>query len=735
MRMLVKLARRPGFAFVIALAGCASTPSGSDSLSGVEMNSGESVDRDVSSLIAAMSEAEKLSLLSGYFGNTFEAKGYIPPAQAYPVSAGFVPGIARLGIPPQLQTDAGLGVAGGGGGLPGLQRTAMPSGIAQAASWDPELVRIAGNAIGAEAVEAGFNVMLAGAVNLVREPRNGRNFEYAGEDPLLAGRVVGASVAGVQQNRLISTVKHFALNAQETGRTALDARIAEPAFRESDLLAFQIAIEEGKPGAVMCAYNRVNGEYSCENAFLLDQVLRKDWGFRGYVLSDWGGVHSTIGSVRAGLDQQSGLPFDDAHYFGPPLVDALRSGEVTFEQLDTMVGRILRSMIGQGLLEPRAEGVAAATDRARHRRISRQMAEAGAVLLRNEANLLPLIDSCQSILVVGGYADKGVLSGGGSSQVQPLGGTAVPGLEPASWPGPVVYFPDPPLTALREALPSATIIFDDGTDLVRAAALARDADVVLVFANQWMTETRDAPLTLPDGQDALIAAVAAANPRTAVVLQTGGVVTMPWASDVGAILAAWYPGIEGGKAIANLLVGTSNPAGRTPLSFPMRNDDVAGAQTLSAVQTEYGEGANVGYRWFEARSVQPRYPFGFGLSYTQFAHDEFDVRFEGDSLEASLSVTNMGPRAGAEVVQIYNVGPDGTSRRLAGFSRVNLAPGQTSKVRIPLELRAIAQWRDGGWVIRSGSYAFVDGKSALSEWDRMSLELPERKLTMEGRLR
>lgn len=210
---------------------------------------------------------------------------------------------------------------------------------------------------------------------------------------------------------------------------------------------------------------------------------------------------------------------------------------------------------------------------------------------------------------------------------------------------------------------------------------------------------------------------------------------MPWASDVGAILAAWYPGIEGGKAIANLLVGTSNPAGRTPLSFPMRNEDVAGAQTLSADQTEYGEGANVGYRWFEARSVQPRYPFGFGLSYTQFAHDEFDVRFEGDSLEASLSVTNIGPRAGAEVVQIYNVGPDGSSRRLAGFSRVNLAPGQTSKVRIPLELRAIAQWRDGGWVIRSGSYAFVDGKSALSEWDRMSLELPERKLTMEGRLR
>jgi beta-glucosidase len=365
-------------------------------------------------VVGQMNRDEKLSLVFGYFATDDKGRSYRAPDASRQGSAGFVPGIPRLGIPPQWQTDAGVGVATQGGAAEKRERTALPSGMATAASWNPELAYEGGAMIGAEAFASGFNVMLAGGVDLVREPRNGRNFEYGGEDPLLAGTMVGAQIAGIQSNAVVSTVKHYALNDQETGRGILDARIDPDQARMSDLLAFQIAIERSNPGSVMCAYNQVNGAHACENDWLLNQVLKRDWGYKGFVMSDWGATHSTERAANAGLDQDSGYPFDKQPYFGAPLKAAVAAGRVSPRRLDDMATRILRSMFAVGAVDRVA--TPGPIDFVAHEKVSRADAEQGAVLLKNRGNVLPLGPDVRSILVVGSHADKGVLSGGGSSQ-------------------------------------------------------------------------------------------------------------------------------------------------------------------------------------------------------------------------------------------------------------------------------------------------------------------------------
>src|SRR6185312_4437976 len=292
------------------------------------MNATLDADRRAELVLAEMSRAEKQTLVFGYFATDAPWKKYVAPPEARAGSAGYVPGIPRLGIPPQWETDAGIGVASQAAARDKRGRTALPSGLATAASWDPALARRAGAMIGSEARSSGFNVMLAGGIDLVREPRNGRNFEYGGEDPLLAGTMVGHIIAGIQSNHVISTIKHYALNDQETGRDRLNVTIDRDAARMSDLLAFQIGIEHGDPGSVMCAYNQVGGQHACENPFLLTQVLRRDWAWPGYVMSDWGATHSTVAAANAGLDQDSGWPFDDRPYFREALRDAVASGQV-----------------------------------------------------------------------------------------------------------------------------------------------------------------------------------------------------------------------------------------------------------------------------------------------------------------------------------------------------------------------------------------------------------------------
>ncbi|MBO9604192.1 MAG: glycoside hydrolase family 3 protein [Novosphingobium sp.] len=686
-------------------------------------------DERAAAVLKQMTQDEKLLLVKGYFSTDFPLTKFTAPPEGRAGSAGYVPGIPRLGIPAQWQSDAGIGVASQGGAKSKRPHTALPSGLAIAASWDPEVAFAGGAMIGSEARADGFNVQLAGGVNLVREPRNGRNFEYTGEDPLLAGTMAGHAIAGIQSNHMISTVKHYAFNDQETDRNAGNVTIDEAAGRESDLLAFKIALEQGNPGSVMCSYNRFRGDFACESAYLLTQVLRKDWDWKGYVMSDWGAAHSTQNAVEAGLDQESGFGLHPDDNLGAGLVAALAKGTVGKARLDEMATRILRSMFEHGLVDDVASPVGG-IDFAANRAVSRKAAEAGAVLLKNDGDLLPLA-SVKRIAVIGGHADKGVLSGGGSSQVYPGdgfdGGNAVPGLKPNFWPGPVVFYPSSPVEELKKQLPGVQIDYLDGSDPVAAAALAKQADVAIVFGTQWASESIDVQMALDGDQDGLISVVAKANPKTVVVLETAGAVKMPWNGDVAAVLEAWLPGSGGGEAIADLLTGKAVPSGRLPVTFPADESQLAYPSEPRKGEIPYAEGATVGYKWFDAHKLEPLYPFGFGLSYTRFTMDALTLDQDDDGLlSAEVTVSNIGQREGAQVVQVYasHAGWE-APRRLAGFAKVSLKPGESRKVAIAIDPRLLAKWdvATHGWTVESGQYAIAAQTDALSEGEAVGFSL------------
>jgi beta-glucosidase len=707
------------------------------------MNKALSPDQRTELILKRMTRDEKLKLVFGYFGTDFAPKKYKAPKEARPGSAGYVPGIPRLGIPPQWQTDAGIGVATQGGAAKKLERTALPSGLATTATWNPELAYQGGAMIGREARASGFNVMLAGGINLTRDPRNGRNFEYGGEDPLLAGTMVGAQIAGIQSNNIISTVKHYALNDLETGRDYHDARIAEDAARMSDLLAFQFAIERSDPGSVMCAYNRVNGIFACEHPWLLTDVLRKDWGWKGYVLSDWGAVHSTEQAANSGLDQDSGFPFDKEPYFGAPLKKAVVEGRVSERRLDEMAGRILRSMFAKGVIDNPVK--IAPIDYARHAAITRADAEQAAVLLKNRDRILPLRSDIKRIAIIGGYADRGVLSGGGSSQTYPVGGNAVPGLEPKTWPGPVVYYPSSPLRAIQALAPQATVTYADGRDSAAAARLAAASDVALVFLTQWTTESIDTSLVLPDNQDALVDAVAAANPKTVAVLETGGPVLMPWVDRVAGILEVWYPGTAGGEAVANLLFGRVNPSGRLPVTFPLDETQLprvvrpgTGLANGQMFTIEHPEGAAVGYKWYDSKDLKPLFPFGHGLSYTDFGYGRLSAGMAGQDLSVSFRVKNDGRTRGMDVPQVYVSPVAGgweAPKRLAAFKKVDLEPGADTMVTLKVDPRLLAVYDTPNrrWRVAAGQYKVMLGASSRDIKETVTVSLPERILPASWR--
>jgi beta-glucosidase len=687
-------------------------------------------------LLAQLTQDEKFQLIRSYYAGP-DRPATAPFPKGAIASAGYVPPIERLGIPALEESDAGLGVASSDRMRPGDHATPLPAGPVTAASWDPQVAYRGGAMIGSEAHSKGFNVLLAGGINLTREPRNGRNFEYAGEDPLLAATIVGQAIKGIQDQHVIATIKHYALNDQETGRNTISAQIGEQAMRESDLLAFELAIEIGKPGSVMCSYNKINGDWACENDYLMNQVLKRDWKYPGFVMSDWGGVHSAAKSVNAGLDQESaGEVFDKEVYFDAPLRAALAKGEVKQARLDDMVERILRSMFAAGVFQYPAGK--APIDAQANLKVARETLEAGAVLLRNENALLPLdVNKLQSIAVIGAHADKGVLAGGGSSLVTAMGGNAVPGIAPTTWPGPVMYHPYAPLKALRDAAPKASVQYAEGNDVAAAAALAAKSQVAVVFVQKWQAESIDtADLSLPDNQDALVAAVAKANPHTIVVLENSGPVAMPWLNQVGAVLETWYPGGDGGKAIANLLTGKVNPSGRLPVSWPsdlsqLPRRDIPGVAGGTPPETvDYAiEGANVGYRWYQAKGIKPLFPFGFGLSYTQFKHADLKVDAKGTQLQATVDVTNTGSRAGADVAQVYVRVPGAKSARLAGYAKVFLKPGEHRTLTIPLEPRLLADFDAGKheWVIRGGQYSVSEGTSSADLGAAVNVQLPSVK--------
>jgi beta-glucosidase len=691
------------------------------------MNTRLGADERAGLALREMTLDEKLKLVFGYLGADQPSKAFKRPAPSHDQSAGFVYGVPRLGIPNLWETDAGLGVASQAG--PNVRyATALPSGLNTAATWDVGTAYAGGAMIGAEARAYGFNVMLAGGANLLREPRNGRNFEYGGEDPLLAGRIVGAQIRGIQSNHVVSTLKHFALNDQESGRTTVNVRIDDAAARMSDLLALQIANEDGKPGAVMCSYNRVNGVHACENAHLLNEVLKGDWGFAGWVMSDWGAVHSTVPAANAGLDQQSGMPFDVSDYFGAPLKEAVLNGWVPRARLDDMARRVLRAMFEHGLVDHPVAPAPDTIDARAHAAVSQKDAQEGMVLLKNDARVLPFGAAVKRIAVIGGHADKGVLAGGGSSLVYPAGGNAVPGIAPTTWPGPVMYYPSAPLEAIRRRAPGATVTYADGADRAAAAALARDSDAVVVFATQWTGEGMDVPnLSLPDRQDDLVAAVAAANPRTVVVLETGGPVTMPWLADVAGVLEAWYPGTSGGAAIAGVLFGDVNPSGHLPATFPASEaqlprpvldgfPDVADRR----FETDYREGAAVGYKWFDLKGLKPLFPFGYGLSYADFTLAGLAAEVKDGILHAAFTVTNTGKVAGKAVAQVY-VAPVGAHweapKRLAGFVKVDVQPGAgvRSAVTVDPRLLAVFDATAKTWNVAAGDYRVILAASAADD--------------------
>jgi beta-glucosidase len=684
-------------------------------------------------LNAQLTLDERIALLHGIMAIPLQGQNVPAGVQ---ISAGYVPGVPRLGIPPLTETDASLGVANPGGMRPDDGATALPSGLALAATFDPDMAFAGGAMIGAEARSRGFDVLLAGGVNLARDPRNGRNFEYLGEDPLLAGVLAGQSVRGIQSNGIISTVKHFVLNDQETHRHFYDARIDPAALRESDLLAFEIAIGIGHPGAVMCSYNLIWGRHACGNGDLLNGVLKGDWRYPGFIMADWGATYG-VGDALAGLDQESGEQLDAKPWFAGPLKHAVANGDVPESRLSDMSLRILRAMQGAGLLDRRIAREPA--DESGHPAVARREAAEALVLLRNENTLLPLRPATRRILVVSGHADIGVLSGGGSSQVYPphfaaahkipLGGDG--GL--SGWRN-MVFQSSAPLAAIRARAKGAEVVFDDGRYPALAASRAKQADVVIVFANQWMCEDEDVPdLSLPDGQDALIESVAKANPHTVVVLQTGGPVAMPWLHLTQAVMEAWYSGAGGADAIADMLFGEIDPSGRLPVTFPQDVSQLPRPVIPGWLQPDgqviaepHPEGADVGYRYFARTHQTPLFPFGFGLSYTSFAFANPRVE-SGDTPSVSVEVTNTGAREGKAVPQLYVTEAAGEpALRLLGFAKLSLRPGETRRVQLTMEPHLLAHYDTAlhGWRRQAGLYRLAIGASSASLALTLSITLP-----------
>lgn len=685
------------------------------------MNPNLSPDRRADMVLQQMTLDEKIDLLHGQGMLGWEGKP-MPNANLSNGGAGFVLGVPRLGIPLIQMDDAAYGVRFSARN--GRYSTAMPSNLGSAASWDPQAACEYGGVIGRELRAQGYNMSLGGGVDLVRQLRGGRTFEYMGEDPILAGTMVGNRIKCEQAAHVIADIKHYAMNDQESGRNEYNAIIGRRAMQETDLLSFQIGVSIGHPGAVMCAYNAVNGDYSCQNKYLLSDVLKGQWKFPGFVVSDWGGTHSTVKASAAGLDNEE--PLDT--FYGPKLKEAVQSGAVPMSQLNDHVHRILRSEFAAGIVDyPTEKSVVEAE---RDLKIALHVEENSIVLLKNSNELLPLDPAkIHSIAIIGSHADVGMISGGGSAQVDPPGST-----DPA-WQS-HVWFPPSPLKAVAAIAPSATVKFDSGSDPAAAASLAGQSDVAIVFVNQWSSEGMDLPnLSLPDNQDALIAQVAAANPRTIVVIESSTAVLMPWIKNVGAVVEAWYAGSDGAPAVANVLFGDVNPSGKLPITFPMTEADQPqqqivvpppGAQGKAAVMrtgvakptfdVHYTEGLKVGYKWYEAEHKPVLFPFGFGLSYTTFSYSDLQVE-PGVTPAVTFTVKNTGDRAGQEIAEVYAGLPASTNeppKRLVGWSKVRLNAGESKQVRIaiPQLYLSIYDERQPGWKLVPGSYSFMVGGSS-----------------------
>jgi beta-glucosidase len=714
-----------------------------------------SPDRRAELLLSQMTIDEKIGILHGGGMGFGQAAAAAPGATVSNGGAGFSSAVPRLGIPAIQMADAAVGVTRGAAAS--RYSTPLPNAVSAASTWDVKMACQYGSLIGQELRDQGYTMSLGGGVNITREPRNGRNFEYKGEDPILAGKLVGQEMKCLQAKGIIGDIKHFAVNDQETGRNIGNAILDKRTLRESDLLAFEIGIKDGGIQAVMCSYNKINGDWACENSYLLNDFLKKSVGFQGFVLSDWGGTHSTAKAALAGLDMEQ----PGSGFFGDALKQAVEKGEVPMARLDDMVKRVLRAQFATGQFDLRTQ--TKVVDVFGGLEVAQRVAERGTVLLKNGNAQLPLRKAVvKSVAVIGSHADVGVLSGGGSAQVDPPGGNAVPpppapagqqvgGMGMGMGGRGSVWYPSSPLKAIQAKLPAAKVQFDSGADPAQAAALAKASDVAIVFVNQPASEGRDVSLTLPGDQDKLVDAVVAANPHTIVVLETGGPVSMPWAGKVPAILEAWYPGLRGAEAIANILFGDVNPSAKTVFTFAKSESDwvydkvfapppapaaatpAPGAQAgtqatggpggfgggrggMAPFDMPYKEGLKVGYKWFDAENKTPLFAFGHGLSYTTFAYSALKTA-PGKETMVTFTVKNTGARAGIEIAQVYATLPAATNeppKRLVAFEPIELKAGESKTVTLTipaLHLSIFNESRDG-WQVVPGDYKFWVGGSS-----------------------
>ncbi len=686
------------------------------------MNTSLSPDERANMVLREMTLDEKIDLLHGMGMPGWPREVQNPEPELGNGGAGFVLGVPRLGIPMIQMSDAAYGVRSSAEN--GRYSTALPSNVGAAASWDTEAACAYGTVIGKELRAQGYNMTLGGGVNVTREPRNGRTFEYLGEDPVLAGTLVGNLMKCEQAQNVIGDIKHYALNDQESGRNEVDSIIDKRAFRESDLLAFEIGVGIAQPGAVMCSYNSVNGDFACENKYLLTDVLKKEWGFKGFVVSDWGGTHSTVKASAAGLDNEE--PLDE--FFGAKLKAAVEAGKVSTAELDDHVRRVLRSEFACGIVDhPTQKGVA---DVEGNLATAQRIEEQSAVLLKNAGGLLPLKSAAvKSIAVIGPHANEGMMSGSGSAQVD------APGRPSAGWMA-QVWFPPSPVTALQAKFPGANVQFDSGANPESAAALAKKSDIAIVFVYQWESEGMDLPnLSLPVKQDGIIEAVAAANPKTIVVLETGTAVTMPWLDKVGAVLEAWYGGSKGADAVVNILNGDANPSAKLPMTFPQNEVDLPHPQLMKpgpgqtgeaavmktgeakpTFSVKYDEGLKVGYKWYDAEKKAVLFPFGYGLSYTRFTYSGLKVA-AGKETAVSFTVKNTGKRDGAEIAEVYAALPASAGeppKRLVGWSKVWLKAGESKEVSVSIDGKYLSIYDEagGGWRLVPGTYTFMAGGSS-----------------------
>ncbi|ELY95643.1 beta-glucosidase family protein [Natrialba taiwanensis] len=700
---------------------------------------------DVTALLEELTLAEKIRLVHG-------------AADPDGTATGYVPGNDRLGIPPVTVVDGPLGVR-----AMGERATAFPASIALAASWNPELAREFGTAIGRETAAHDQDVLLGPGVNIIRTPTGGRNFEYYSEDPHLSARMGVGTIEGIQSAGVSATVKHYVANNQETNRYEVSADVSERALRELYLPAFRAAVEEGDVDAVMTAYNRVNGIYMSDHERLLSDVLKGEWDFDGLVVSDWWGTRSTVDAARAGLDlempgvelteyfpEMDADSFDDdpnppngtssdfppipdvSAYFGEPLREAIESGEIDESILDDKVSRLLSMLESTGRQNVAkcetgspSDDSTGELDTPAHRELARDIAIEGTVLLTNDG-VLPLSES-DSVAVIGPNADAAKLGGGGSSEVSPFTETGpLAGIESRAADvsfergvNPIAessFFGDSELADANGSASAAETSIDD------AVSAAASADCAVVIAQDDATEFTDRDsIELPGRQNDLIDAVAEAAERTVVVLRTSGPVELPWLDAVDAVLETWYPGQADGEALAAVLFGDADPGGRLPVTFGRSAADYPTADETAFPGTDdvaqYEEGVFVGYRYFDDCDIEPLFPFGHGQSYATFEYDDVTVSETDDGCDVTVDLRNVGTRAGKAVVQVYvgkSAAPVPTpERELAGFESVELGAGDSATVPVSLAREAFAYYdENSGWIVPDGSNTVHVGRSS-----------------------